>query len=276
MEPHMGYDITFHPIKAEEITYFIFDVIGDPTLMQSRIDLLSQDEDQKNFLSACYNHTLAQFLEKKSQHVSSLALSFFCGTISSFLHPYWYVRNDYLSKFIESGVLKNDIFSSFREYMTGTPLKKLRDGTLLIEENYAGSGYVTAEKARTIYQSVLSQLLKAQEELLLNKKQFEKLHAPSFFDKIQFQFRGGTVKTIDFPEQDNLTYLEELIEKDSDFLWALKSLEEYCIANNTGFIEAADLVVPIMGDFRTNPENMKDRFSGCWNLGSVDKILTKP
>ncbi len=47
---------------------------------------------------------------------------------------------------------------------------------------------------------------------------------------------------------------------DSEFIWALKSLQDYCIKNNTGFIEASDIVVPIVDEFSANPDNLRARF----------------
>ena len=103
----MGYDITFHPIKSEEITHFLFDVIENPELVPTRIDeLCKDDENRQQFLGEIYRCLLELFQNKESQHVQSHDISYYGATISSFLHPYWYVCNEHLGKLIKAGLLK--------------------------------------------------------------------------------------------------------------------------------------------------------------------------
>jgi hypothetical protein len=66
----MGYDITLHPIKAEEITHFLLDVIQNPELKTERSqELAAGDESHQNVLEATYGELLEAFANKHSQHI---------------------------------------------------------------------------------------------------------------------------------------------------------------------------------------------------------------
>jgi hypothetical protein len=46
----MGYDITFHSIKPDDITHFLFDVINRPELASKRIHELSKESAIQDYL----------------------------------------------------------------------------------------------------------------------------------------------------------------------------------------------------------------------------------
>ena len=147
-----------------------------------------------------------------------------------------------------------------KAYGAGNALKKIRDRDLLITENYTASGYVENKIAKKISQYVLSQLNHTKQELIAEKKKLIASNT-TILDKIKVNFFGYPPKTIPFPQEDILNQLEELTNQNSDFIWALKSLEDYCMANNTGFIEATEIIVPMIDEWRANPDNLRERFS---------------
>ncbi len=121
--------------------------------------------------------------------------------------------NEYLSKFIESGILRNDIFTSWRTYVFGEILKKLRDKNLMITENYTASGHVENKIARTINESVLSQFDIAKKDLIEGKKQISQMNT-TILDKIIVNYSGGASKTITFWNDSDLAHLEEFTNTD--------------------------------------------------------------
>ena len=43
----MGYDITFHAISIEEFNYFVFDVIKDQSVIKTRINEITKDQEKQ-------------------------------------------------------------------------------------------------------------------------------------------------------------------------------------------------------------------------------------
>lgn len=229
----MGYDVTFHPIKPEELTYFIFDVIDKPELASKRVLELSQVPDEQRFLHEIYEAIFSLFSSKESQHVRSQRLAFFCACIASFLHPYWYVGNEYLSKLIEFGVLRDEIFHSLKNGHNSLACKKMRDGNCLLDDHYHGSGYASNHIAAVIADSVVSQITLAQQNVVDGTKEFPELERE---------------------------YFDFLLSEESDLLWALRHLQEYCAQHGTGFIEASEIVLPMTGEYSGKPENLRAQF----------------
>ena len=268
----MGYDITFHPIRPSEIKRFVFDVVDDPTLISHRIDDLLKmgrpfesvdpiEEDSQEFLQSAYQNLLEITSPQKAEPIPHQEIAYFCATISSFLHPYWYSRGSCLSRFIQENVIQGGIFTSLRIYGSPTATHKIEDGDLMINYNYSASGYVDETIAFTISSLIFSQLQDSRARLLQEQQEFNKL-GRRFTEKIK-RFLRKSPDT--FSHEDLLKGIEYLLDNEfnpqnDDFGWALKSLQEYCKEHKTGFIEAADIVVPFTGEAAGNLDNFRAVF----------------
>jgi hypothetical protein len=273
----MGYDITFHPITPEEIQYFLFDVLIDGRESESRIDDLvsrvkdpSQEEENRCLIVSIYEDLFPRlFPESGPSTLSTSCISYACGIISSFLHPCWYVKNMFLSTLINKGYIKDGLFTSFLDFTHPLLLPLIQEDPLCIEWNYRESGYVPPEKAATIEGRVRCELEAAHKHALRTKEYLcgdreslvDRLKRLVGFapqpanrdseDVAQLDERIQTIETILDPENTDFW---------SDFLWALHHLSAYCQQHNTGFIEVADLVIPVDNEIYVNVDNFHTTF----------------
>lgn len=54
----MGYDVTFHPVSARELQYFVFDVLDDPTLLTARMAEVTDDKETRAIVHEMFEKTL--------------------------------------------------------------------------------------------------------------------------------------------------------------------------------------------------------------------------
>ena len=101
----MGYDITFHPISEKELDHFVFETFSNRGLISDRINSLTSNEVYRDFLKKTYDQYFSDCDIK--QHIDCLAFSRLGAIISSFLHPYWYTRNESISFLVDDNVIGN-------------------------------------------------------------------------------------------------------------------------------------------------------------------------
>jgi len=89
----MCFDVTFHPISPEDITFFVEDVVLDPTFAPSRIERLDLEPAFKDAIRNAYGF-IADFRKSVESGESDFAhtFSFMTAIVAGFLHPYWYSR----------------------------------------------------------------------------------------------------------------------------------------------------------------------------------------
>jgi hypothetical protein len=276
----MGYDITFHPIRPSEIKHFVFDVLDDSVLVSPRIEELlkigghlesidSIEKGAQEFLQSFYENLLAITSPQKPDATSHQEIAYFCASLSSFIHPYWYTRGSFLSRFIQENIIQGGIFTSLRTYGSSPSTYNIEDDNLMIDYNYSASGYVDSTIACDISSLVFSQLRDSRERLLQEQQEFD-LMKKSFSGKIK-RFFNKSPDT--FPHKETLEDIEYLLDNElnpenDDLGWALKSLEEYCKEHKTGFIEATEIISPSTGHVAGNLDNFRAVF--------LDHHLSKP
>lgn len=90
----MGYNITFHPITREELQYYIFDVLTDFSLAESRVLKLTQDEVKRDRLRALYREWPEMIHEVRKGNASFASnIAYPSCVIAGFLHPYWFAED---------------------------------------------------------------------------------------------------------------------------------------------------------------------------------------
>jgi hemerythrin-like domain-containing protein len=248
----MGYDITFHPIKPKEITRYIFEIIENPDLVSERIRELTTSADEQERLKLMYSEFLDLTRDKTIQHVKCPELHFHAAIISSYLHPFWYTRFHRISYYIDCNYLEN-CFHSIIPYCPTKIANKFRDEGFLIEENYMASGYAPHEVARNICDTIRD-VLEVNIENLENDRLLFINKNNTWVNKIKRFIKLAPKETI-FPEEESLNTLRYSLEQ-SDFLWALNNLQNYCRENDTGFIEASDFFVPFAGECYGDIDNL--------------------
>ncbi|MEW9097060.1 MAG: hypothetical protein AB2417_18440 [Clostridiaceae bacterium] len=231
----MGFDITFHPITREELKTFVFDVIEKPSLAVERALMISKDENKQEDIKNIYMK-LEEFRDEllNGECEFGEAYGFAAAAIAGYIHPYWYSRQGCIS-FICMEESKNQKISN----------KPLDDS----EKTFNG-------------------LLESLVEL-----------SPDTFKGIEDKGDGlitGNYCGGGYIDNSRLSYLKELIEDpdhenlvsrimDEDNLKALKHVINYALLNNTGILEASDIIVPVSNECYSDFDNLRADFMGTDN-----------
>jgi hypothetical protein len=81
----MGYDVTFHPISAQELDRYVLDVIRDPRLAADRAETISINPAVGKYVAEDYA-VYPKWLG--SGHTVSETIGYSAASIAGFLHPY--------------------------------------------------------------------------------------------------------------------------------------------------------------------------------------------
>lgn len=139
----MGYDITFHPIAADDIRQYIFDVIEQPELAEARAADMASNPEQQRKIERIYEQMgewVAELSKGKCLPINE-TIAYATAQIAGILRPYWYARGAAISMLDDDTVL--DLF---------VPLTKMADAPDCLCEaskfahiglNYSASGVIT-------------------------------------------------------------------------------------------------------------------------------------
>jgi hypothetical protein len=107
----MGYDVTFHPVAIRDLQYFVFDVLDDPRLLESRMTELTDLEEARDAVRAVFDETLKALERDSNEYDPGVeegdeidvvgppdeAVRFLAAAVAGCLHPYWINRGGALS-----------------------------------------------------------------------------------------------------------------------------------------------------------------------------------
>lgn len=225
----MCFDVTFHPIRPSDLQYFLFDVLDDPALVDTRAHELAETQDDFARLRATYRQATAwaAALASGTESDFNATLGYVAAAISGYLYPFWHAKNSVVS-FLASGEfpgLRDDRGSVLRRHSANiraliTPIPDIAAGSCgaivdpdagLITGNYQGSGYIGEED--------LPRLIDSVEPFCLVDKWF-----------------------------------------DVPGINALNRAVDFAQANGCGLIEATDLVDPERSEVYTNARNLRALF----------------
>lgn len=89
----MGLDTAYIPVAKQDIDFFVGDIAREPSLLDSRIQLLTQSREDREFLrESVYSNLLSQTEGKPFDKYLGFSA---CG-ILAYLHPYYYDRGQSL------------------------------------------------------------------------------------------------------------------------------------------------------------------------------------
>lgn len=249
----MGYDVTHHPVSVKEIEYFVLMPYSNRSLIKGRIGELTTDPEQVEFLHMTYESLYEEC--DASNHVSGLELSQLICCVSSFLHPYWYSRNICFSFLVQEGLCEN-LFKPLSDFTNDPKItKKLRHKKLLIEENYMSSGFIEPGNMALLADTLIPLL---QEKARLMKENQLKLQKERRTLMSYVKIIMGNGEVIETPLDKSLNKLEDLMSDDT--LSGIIEVLKYCKENSLGMVEASDMVVPAVGSYSANPNNLKASF----------------
>lgn len=153
----MGYDVTFHPVSAKDLQYFVFDVLDNPTLLMARMAELSDDEDVGEAVASNLVDTLAA-IDREAAGVGpgepeddddefdiaepADRLRFVSAMVAGCRHPYWVNRGAALS-FVRDKVMVEQSFQPLGKVGTGR-IQTIPDngGENRFNGNYSATGFM--------------------------------------------------------------------------------------------------------------------------------------
>lgn len=137
----MGFDITFHPVSADELQYFFFDVVDNPRLGAQRASELTT-RDKRHAVFTAYS-LIPEWLERIDQDETkdfAHTFGYAAAILAGFRHPYWYARNANIGSILDHRV--RGLIQPLGKIAQGT-VAKLRDKSRgLIVDHCTGSGFV--------------------------------------------------------------------------------------------------------------------------------------
>lgn len=216
----MGFDVTFHPIGTNQLRRFLFEVIEDSSLSETRAAELSSDPKKRKGLLALYK-VFPEWLAGGGDPPLGNTFAVAAAVIAGFLHPYWYSRGTALTFLAEEHVAEmKEVFVPLGQVVPGR-LSELPDASRgMIYGNESASGFIPPDR-----------VMRAQELL------------QSLADR---------------PGRAGLSLLETLVDEDG--LESLRAAMKYCLERGLGMIEASDVVVPIADECMTEFENLRAPF----------------
>lgn len=238
----MGYDITFHPVGLAELRHFLFDVIEEPSLLESRVAELIPDPEGREAMEDALRRTL-RAIETAEREIGITpvprdtsrdptgdeeedllwpqdTVRFLAAGIAGFRHPYWYSRGAGLFS-----VPGEDASGQTYQDLIGGRLAKLEDDIVGITQNYAASGFFPPDAVVALRDRISS---------------------------------------------NRSDYLNAMGERGFE---ALTLALEYASSRGLGLIEASDVVFPGGNVFLTDPANLRAHYLKNLKSSAGDKPL---
>ncbi|WP_190333242.1 hypothetical protein [Vibrio sp. S9_S30] len=217
----MGLDTAYIPVAKQDIDFFVGDIVQQPNLLDSRIQLLTQSREDIGFLrDSVYSNIFAQNEEQPFDKYLGFSA---CG-ILAYLHPYYYDRGQSLMNIaFNHRNFSEPLLALFDDFSLCFPTVKhcgdsgdanYRSGVYIREEN-------VGELLRLLSQGELKESLELEEPngLLAALKYADKhhtgilevfdIHVPisGDFYTSTFNLRAAYLKNLD----------DEITERDCDY-----------------------------------------------------------
>lgn len=139
----MGYDVTFHPVSLNDIRRYVFDVIEQPDLADSRASDITSDGAKRRHVERVYEE-LADWVRQLSEGKSlplNETVARAAAQVAGFIHPYWYSRNAAISMLEDDAVL--DLFAPLSKLPGAPECLSAAEPDAHIGLNYTASGVIT-------------------------------------------------------------------------------------------------------------------------------------
>jgi hypothetical protein len=153
----LSFDVTFHPIAADELQRFVFEVLLDPGIAESRAAEVTEDPEKRRALVELYEqlHGVEQEVILGKEPFSTLALGI--AGVAGYLHPFWYVRGAAVSFLAE---IDEEGFGPFLVSLRSLSPRRYRGvddkAPGRIRENFAGGGLIEHRKLPALQQRLVA------------------------------------------------------------------------------------------------------------------------
>ncbi|ELT6288174.1 hypothetical protein Q9X99_001901 [Vibrio cholerae] len=143
----MGLDTAYIPAKKQDIDFFVGDVIREPDLLDSRIQLITQSKKDREFLR---QSVYANILSENEEQYFDKCLGYSACSILTYLHPYYYDRGRSLMDMLSNeGGLPQSISVLFDDFSLCFPNVKHSGDSYDI--NYRSGIYIKEDNVGKLF-----------------------------------------------------------------------------------------------------------------------------
>lgn len=147
----MGYDVTFHPIRNEEMQEFIFDVIRKPGIAQEKAEKISPHTPVRQAIVGLYKHLIDRYQKKDNMQAIGYVVAVFAG----FLHPYWYARDVSISFLVDRYPEYQKFLTNFSSLQPDLFQGYSDTNKTSFPSNYTVGAFIPADKVAELKQMLL-------------------------------------------------------------------------------------------------------------------------
>lgn len=142
----MSLDVTFHPIREDELAQFVAEVILDPAQVPSRVTQAVEMPEKQEALANIYETLIGLGQAALAGREPMAAVSLGAAAVAGFLHPYWYARGAGIAHLAEEDPLFEDLLTPLGVIL-GEAFMAAPDPDLGgLSEGFMGGGYVPLDR----------------------------------------------------------------------------------------------------------------------------------
>ena len=139
----MGYDVSYHPIKEQEIQEWYFDVLND----ESKIDNLAKEFEIEDFYKQKYLDTVSVGKKTQPNEYFDKTHGYYIAVIQGFFRTYFYTRGSAFSFLIEENPDFKNYTKSWQEILKTNISNPIKNK---ITDNYSSGVYISTEQVQKL------------------------------------------------------------------------------------------------------------------------------
>ena len=146
----MGFDISYHPIKTEEIKKWYFDALNDDSI----IDQVSKEFRLDNSFTVKYKEIIKVGRETDPTESFEKSHGFYVAVIQGLFRQYFYLRGSAFSFLIEENELFRKYTTGWENILDNKPTNPIANK---ITENYSSGVYISPQNVINLLNDYESQ-----------------------------------------------------------------------------------------------------------------------
>jgi len=161
----MTYDVTFHPIKEEDIKYFVTepirlkDIAAAKRAIAVRLNQLSETSKGRQHLQSTFYPELFKFYDEAVEKKYIGQVGFWTAVMAGYLYPYWFGISTTL-KWLSEKIPELKEYVSSIANISPDILGVIGDkNPSILRENWSAGGYIPAKKIHS-FRKILTDAVK--------------------------------------------------------------------------------------------------------------------
>lgn len=139
----MGFDVSYHPIKEQEIQEWYFDVLND----ESKIDNLAKEFEIDDFYKQKYFDTVSVGKKTQPDEYFDNTHGYYVAVIQGLFRIYFYTRGSAFSFLVEKNPIFKNYTKSWQEICKTNISNPIKNK---ITDNYSSGVYISADQVRKL------------------------------------------------------------------------------------------------------------------------------